>query len=768
MENLNYLIEKILSNEIIKKDDNIRENIKSIVERIRDSEFRVAIVGEFSSGKSTFINSIIGNDILKHATVETTAIVTYIHNVSRDNELYNKCKVTFKNGSEEFFDGYENIKEYTTTISKYDVVNEIDRVDLYLNYLKTDKKIVIIDTPGLNGVADKHREITIDEIKKAHTCIYLFQKNGITDSDKEFIEFLCNYQNRFIFIQNFIDELKKSENETVEDKIRYIDNFINEKIFNKNSLNIKYDIFGVSALKGLAGKDKNIEYLYEGDLFKIDDIRRERILKESNILKVEEAIVNILESGDLISIIENSVRHALINILSDILEREKIFLNRNYELLKEDKIYKNKDKIKSSLNNLKEQEEVILEKIDNLVISEFNKNIRLLKENIEESIEKIEEDINSSIELEKNYEEFNDKYKNKHYVNELKVLINKYKQDLEVNEYSVIQHIYKTMLNRLSFYTDYSIDEVKKFDGINFKQSNIKELKIQFRDKESKINKLREELIDGKGKINIYKKEIKCINEEKIEINYLEKKLKDQLNQIDKEKKLREKSLGNKPKREIIDYMEITELEERGFWGSLFLGPKEVKKSIPIYNDNNIAEWNNKNNIIQSEYINNKSKIEKEIQRINEKKTKLEIDLKENNSNLGRNKMQIEYLERQIKIKEEELEVYKTTAKNEHMRMMKDYLKKDIKSYLEDGDYNVKNILKQKMNSDMNLNKEKIREESKKNCIIYIEKEKQRLNDLMNESNETLNERYKKNEKHIENLVGIYKDLTGESQNESI
>lgn len=768
MENLNYLIEKILSNEIIKKDDNISENIKSIIERIRDSEFRVAIVGEFSSGKSTFINSIIGSDILKHATVETTAIVTYIHNVSRDNELYNKCKVTFKNGNEEFFYGYENIKEYTTTISKYDVVNEIDRVDLYLNYFKTDKKIVIIDTPGLNGVADKHREITIDEIKKAHACIYLFQKNGITDSDKEFIEFLCNYQNRFIFIQNFIDELKKSENETVEDKIIYIDNFINEKIFSKNMLEIKYDIFGISALKGLAGKDKNIEYLYEGDLFKIDDIRRESILKESNVLKVEETILNILESEEISNIIENSVRHALIKILSDILEREQIFLNRNYELLKEDKIYKNKDKIESSLNNLKEQESVILEKIDNLVISEFNKNIRLLKENIEESVEKIEENINSLIELEKNYEEFNYKYKNKYYINELKSLIDKYKQELEINEYSVIQHIYKTMLNRLSFYTDYSIDEVKKFDGINFKQSNIKELKIEFRDKESKINQLKEELIDGRGKISIYKKEIKDINEDKIEINYLEKKLKDELDKIDKEKNLREKSLGKKPKREIIDYMEITELEERGFWGSLFLGPKEVKKSIPIYNDNNIAEWNNKNNIIQREYINNKSKIEKEIQRINEKKTKLEIDLKENNSNLDRNKMQIEYLERQIKIKEEELEVYKTTAKNEHMRMMKDYLKKDIKSYLEEGDYNVKNILKQKMNSDMNLNKEKIREESKKNCIIYIEKEKERLNDLMNESNETLNERYKKNEKHIENLVGIYKDLTGESQNESI
>jgi len=33
-------------------------------ERLADDEFRIAVVGEFSSGKSTFINAMLGRDIL--------------------------------------------------------------------------------------------------------------------------------------------------------------------------------------------------------------------------------------------------------------------------------------------------------------------------------------------------------------------------------------------------------------------------------------------------------------------------------------------------------------------------------------------------------------------------------------------------------------------------------------------------------------------------------------------------------------------------------
>lgn len=41
-----------------------------MLERLKTNTFRLAVVGEFSSGKSTFLNAIIGKDILKHGVQE--------------------------------------------------------------------------------------------------------------------------------------------------------------------------------------------------------------------------------------------------------------------------------------------------------------------------------------------------------------------------------------------------------------------------------------------------------------------------------------------------------------------------------------------------------------------------------------------------------------------------------------------------------------------------------------------------------------------------
>lgn len=52
---------------------------------LEDKSFRIAVVGEFSSGKSMFINALVQQDLLSHATQKTTAVLTRLVNVQKDD-----------------------------------------------------------------------------------------------------------------------------------------------------------------------------------------------------------------------------------------------------------------------------------------------------------------------------------------------------------------------------------------------------------------------------------------------------------------------------------------------------------------------------------------------------------------------------------------------------------------------------------------------------------------------------------------------------------
>ena len=294
MSELLKIINDLRGNSFIKNNETYIEELEYIQNRYEDKNFKIAVVGEFSSGKSTFINALIGKDLLKHATLETTATVTYIHNVDQDT----KISVSYTDGRVIEYKDYSFIQDTTTTLSNEDVVNNIDYVDIYVKFSDVDDDFTIVDTPGLNGTADKHREKTIEEIKKSHACIYILQKNGITDSDREFLRFLFNYQKNFIFVQNFIDELRESEGETIEKKIDSVKYDI-ENIIKLQNNEIEYNIVGISALKAVAGKDKNVNKLYENDLVELTDETREKHLNDSNIDQVEK-LIKIMKNQDII------------------------------------------------------------------------------------------------------------------------------------------------------------------------------------------------------------------------------------------------------------------------------------------------------------------------------------------------------------------------------------------------------------------------------------------------------------------------------------
>ena len=114
-QNLKYIcldiINQIENYEELKTIGSFTKEVEIFRERLNDDEIRIAVVGEFSAGKSTFINALIGKDILKHATTETTAVITRIVNVDKKSSLCYTGKVIFKDKTKKVLKDLNSIKE---------------------------------------------------------------------------------------------------------------------------------------------------------------------------------------------------------------------------------------------------------------------------------------------------------------------------------------------------------------------------------------------------------------------------------------------------------------------------------------------------------------------------------------------------------------------------------------------------------------------------------------------------------------------------------
>lgn len=145
-----------------------RNTFATIVDRLR-SPLQVMIMGEFSVGKSTFINAMLGQEVAISSPIPTTAVITKFVYGSKDRIL-----VYFNDGKKQ---------EYTITEFNKLTVEDNGRfkeMHSRIKYVERQlpnellKKYTFIDSPGRNAIVDKHEEITRDFVENADAMLWLF------------------------------------------------------------------------------------------------------------------------------------------------------------------------------------------------------------------------------------------------------------------------------------------------------------------------------------------------------------------------------------------------------------------------------------------------------------------------------------------------------------------------------------------------------------------------------------------------------------------
>lgn len=189
-----------------------------------DEIIPVCVMATMSSGKSTFLNSIFGEEILPEKNEACTAIAISVLNSSYTMEP--RAYIIKNNGRKYAVDLY-----YPGTVSKINMdesIKDVLIVKKIPTIMNTNRSVVFVDTPGVNNSGDfRHGERTknvLDNLKKG-VIVYLMNATQLATTDDELLLQMvidCVKKNsnlKLIFVLNKIDMLDE-ERESILDMMK--------------------------------------------------------------------------------------------------------------------------------------------------------------------------------------------------------------------------------------------------------------------------------------------------------------------------------------------------------------------------------------------------------------------------------------------------------------------------------------------------------------------------------------------------------------------
>jgi len=148
--------------------------------------FLLVVAGEFNSGKSSFINALLGERVLPEGVTPTT---------DRINVLRHGPEIT-----DQLREAYLLERTHPAEVLR---------------------EISIVDTPGTNAIIRRHEELTRDFVPRSDLVLFVTSADRpFTESERAFLEQIREWGKKIVFIVNKIDILPRAQER--DEVIRFV------------------------------------------------------------------------------------------------------------------------------------------------------------------------------------------------------------------------------------------------------------------------------------------------------------------------------------------------------------------------------------------------------------------------------------------------------------------------------------------------------------------------------------------------------------------
>ena len=288
--------------------------------------FLLVVVGEFNSGKSAFINALLGAEISEEGVTPTTDRITVLRHSPEPVQRERRDGVIEK--------GYPNA---------------------FLH------EIAIVDTPGTNAIIRHHEELSRGFVPRSDLVLFVTSaERPLTESERGYLELIRDWGKKILLIINKADLLAEEEN---REQVR---SFVEGGI--RSMLGLTPPIFFVSAL--LARKAKAAT----------STIERDALLQASGFAELERYVTDLLDE-------EGRVRLKLespLGVVEELHRRYRGAVEERLSLLEED--FRTSENVESQLElykeDMKRDFEARMAEIENIIHALNERGDVWLEENI--------------------------------------------------------------------------------------------------------------------------------------------------------------------------------------------------------------------------------------------------------------------------------------------------------------------------------------------------------------------------------------------------
>lgn len=224
------------------RDEVIEGEIRALLSRLAEDRFTLAVIGQFSRGKSTLMNAILGHDYLPTGVLPLTSVITTVRYGSRARASYLR-----RGGSMPVGIGLEDIAGLVSQSSRKRAELQVTRVDIELPAEILRLGFTFVDTPGIGSAIGVNSASTRQFLPEADAVIFVTAfDSALTSAEAELLGDLGRSGIRVFCVINkrdLVDERASSE----------ITAFV-RRVLADSTRDEGPSVFPLSALNGLEAK----------------------------------------------------------------------------------------------------------------------------------------------------------------------------------------------------------------------------------------------------------------------------------------------------------------------------------------------------------------------------------------------------------------------------------------------------------------------------------------------------------------------------------